>query len=305
MRSLVYSLGAFLLLVTAYKILEIKWEVEEYREHMAFKRKLGAEFNEIDVDDSGRVQFPVPKVPTTEKYLFDLDSSGNTTENISNHKNNLKTNPFPKIILSQENKNSDSNKLPLCDDLFLTQIMHNTTFNSRIEINLQFVPQAYQIEELASSTGIKNGCWSPTYCRSRQSTAIIVPYRDREKHVGKFVYFMHQFLQKQHREYCIILSEQADKGQFNRAKLMNTGFDYAVKHHQFWLERETGPDCFIFADVDLLPENHKNLYGCFGYAGNHLIDKFDKYDYKQGWHGTIEFGICTVFSENKNIEYRN
>ena len=27
--------------------------------------------------------------------------------------------------------------------------------------------------------------------------------------------------------------------------------------------------------------------------------------YLQGWHGTIEFGICTVFFEKKIIEYRN
>lgn len=41
---------------------------------------------------------------------------------------------------------------------------------------------------------------------------------------------------------------------FNRAMLMNVGFVEALKFREF--------DCFIFHDVDLLPEDDRNLYTC-------------------------------------------
>ena len=47
----------------------------------------------------------------------------------------------------------------------------------------------------------------------------------------------HSFLQLQHREYCVILVNQADKGMFNRAKLMNVGYDFAKNEHYFWNDK--------------------------------------------------------------------
>ena len=41
---------------------------------------------------------------------------------------------------------------------------------------------------------------------------------------------------------------------FNRGRLMNIGVAEALKLAKF--------DCFIFHDVDLLPESDKNIYYC-------------------------------------------
>jgi beta-1,4-galactosyltransferase 1 len=41
---------------------------------------------------------------------------------------------------------------------------------------------------------------------------------------------------------------------FNRAMLMNVGASEALKQHDF--------HCFVFHDVDLLPEDDRNLYTC-------------------------------------------
>ena len=93
---------------------------------------------------------------------------------------------------------------------------------------------------------------------------------------------MHGFLQAQLRDYCIIVSEQADKGPFNRGKLFNVGYNTALTH-RFWSSRRKMPDCFIFHDVDLLPENLKNWYGCSMEKANHLCDKIDKFNYGKSY----------------------
>ena len=51
-------------------------------------------------------------------------------------------------------------------------------------------------------------------------------------------------------EICL----QAGKSRFNRAMLMNIGFKEAGKLYD--------NQCYIFHDVDLLPEDDRNLYSC-------------------------------------------
>jgi len=48
------------------------------------------------------------------------------------------------------------------------------------------------------------------------------------------------------------------KGTFNKGRLMNTGFSY-IRNLEI-----NGFDCYVFHDVDLLPENDYNTYRCFG-----------------------------------------
>lgn len=50
-----------------------------------------------------------------------------------------------------------------------------------------------------------------------------------------------------------LLPELTNK-QFFRGMLMNVGFKEAINDSNF--------DCFIFHDVDLLPEDDRNLYTC-------------------------------------------
>ena len=49
--------------------------------------------------------------------------------------------------------------------------------------------------------------------------------------------------------------EQNGNGTFNKGRLMNTGFDFAREIYEYNF------DCYIFHDVDMLPENDNNLYG--------------------------------------------
>lgn len=52
------------------------------------------------------------------------------------------------------------------------------------------------------------GRWFPKHCASWQRVAVIVPYRNREKHLNIFLQNMHPFLQAQQLDYGIFVIEQ-------------------------------------------------------------------------------------------------
>lgn len=72
--------------------------------------------------------------------------------------------------------------------------------------------------------------------------SIIIPYRNREEHFKKFVPHMNNFLNKLNINYEIVFIEQYDSKPFNRAKLLNIGFDLCKSS-----------DYFCFHDIDMLP----------------------------------------------------
>ncbi|XP_021922372.1 beta-1,4-N-acetylgalactosaminyltransferase bre-4-like isoform X3 [Zootermopsis nevadensis] len=98
------------------------------------------------------------------------------------------------------------------------------------------------------------GHYHPEECQARDRVAIIVPYRDRAEHLSTFLLNLHPLLQRQQLDYGMFVIEQGGDGPFNRAMLMNVGFVEALKLYSY--------DCFIFHDVDLLPEDDRNLYTC-------------------------------------------
>lgn len=58
---------------------------------------------------------------------------------------------------------------------------------------------------------------------------------------------------------------------FNKGRVMNAGFMEAWKIWSF--------DCVIFHDVDLLPENDRNMYTC-GMFPRHMSISVDKFSYR-------------------------
>ncbi|XP_064120453.1 beta-1,4-N-acetylgalactosaminyltransferase bre-4-like [Macrobrachium nipponense] len=98
------------------------------------------------------------------------------------------------------------------------------------------------------------GRYRPAECRARHRVAIVIPYRDRAQHLSVFLFHMHPVLQRQQLDYDIYIIEQAGSGKFNRAMLMNVGALESLKQYPY--------DCFIFHDIDLLPEDDRNLYTC-------------------------------------------
>ncbi len=78
----------------------------------------------------------------------------------------------------------------------------------------------------------------------KDKLAIIVPYRDREQQLKRFLSHMKDYIKDI--DYEIFIIEQADDKPFNRGKLLNAGYKYAL---------DKGCDYFVFHDVDMLPED--------------------------------------------------
>ena len=176
-----------------------------------------------------------------------------------------------------------------CDDLYKEEILdkNDTYFAVKLDNNLSLD----SLRIFINTTRIENGCYRPATCIPTQEIAIIVPYRDRQIHLNNLLFNLHHFLQRQHRSYCIFISEQYDKGKFNRAKLLNVGYLEAMKTGHF--------DCLIFRDVDLYPEDLRNLYSCFEKKAIHMCDTIDKYDYVQQFSAGKKFTAGGVLSISK------
>lgn len=130
----------------------------------------------------------------------------------------------------------------------------------------------YYLENLVKRTNIKSGgSWKPDKCISQHHVAIVVPYRDRQFQLNLFLAHMHPFLQFQNLHYQIFVVEQTHQRPFNRAKLFNVGFEESKKVSMF--------PCYIFHDVDLLPLNVLNVYGCTKLP-RHLSANIDIFNYK-------------------------
>ena len=141
-----------------------------------------------------------------------------------------------------------------------------------IDVDLNIVVNT--TETVAANIHLQpGGGYMPSECRSAHNVAIIVPFRDREEHLKIFLHYLHPFLQRQQLNYRIFIVEQYGNASFNRGKLFNVGFVESMKMGEF--------RCIVAHDVDLIPEDDRNLYTCpdKGHP-RHLTVKLDLMNYK-------------------------
>lgn len=142
--------------------------------------------------------------------------------------------------------------LPKCSSL---SSKNSLNISSNYTVSVQKILYKYhELEAQSGATVHPGGHWFPTTCQADQHIAIIVCYRQREAHLKIFLNHMHPFLQQQQLDYIIFVVNQHQPEQFNRGALFNVGFIEALKVYRF--------NCFIFHDVDLLPEDLRNIYKC-------------------------------------------
>jgi len=143
----------------------------------------------------------------------------------------------------------NSNSFSICN----FSISNNDT--SIYKVNISLTLYTYDIIEKHYGDSLyPGGHYIPKECQSEQRLAIIICYRNREQHLKMFLDNIHPFLQKQQLDYTIFVVNQNGNDQFNRALLFNVGYLEAMKLYSY--------DCFIFHDVDLLPEDLRNFYKC-------------------------------------------
>ena len=152
----------------------------------------------------------------------------------------------------------------------------------RISLNMAILPLSQVAAKLQARDG-QGGEGKPSNCTSNHEVAVIVPYRERPAQLSVFLSNIHPMLIKQQLHYRIYLVNQTDSNTFNRAMLMNIGFVEAMKDHNW--------TCAIFHDVDLLPEDDRNLYSCPDQP-RHLSVAVDKFKYRLPYKGI--FGGATA-----------
>merc|ERR1712110_1138588 len=116
---------------------------------------------------------------------------------------------------------------------------------------------------------LPGGYFKPKNCKPINKVAVLIPFRgsnieftgpidpkqpDRLKQLKFNIPNMYKFMQNQNLEFKIYVIEQSWTTKFNRAKLLNIGFQKASEDHDF--------DCFIIHDVDRVPVNAKVPYQC-------------------------------------------
>ena len=123
---------------------------------------------------------------------------------------------------------------------------------------------------------------------SNHKLAIFVPYRDRENHMRIFVPYMYHFFKKQNMDHAIFVVEQHRHDKlFNRAKLMNIGFDLAKDEC----------DYFAFHDIDLIPETADYSYPK---CPTHMSAYCSQFDYQLPYEAL--FGGVALFSKEDFIK---
>lgn len=135
--------------------------------------------------------------------------------------------------------------------IMMTTTITLTTHDAvgRVKVLLD-TPPLSQLEQMYPHISA-GGRFRPKECMPRHRVAVIIPYRDREDHLRAFLHNIHPILSRQQIDYGIFVVEEIPEVKFNRAKLMNIGFREALKSYDY--------QCFIFHDVDLLPEDDRNL----------------------------------------------
>jgi hypothetical protein len=118
----------------------------------------------------------------------------------------------------------------------------------------------------------------------KHKLGVIVPYRNRSLHLGKFKRTISYYLTKNKIDYNIFVIQQDGAKQFNRGMLLNIGFKYALEHKC---------DYIVFHDVDMIPSEVDYSYSD---KPLHLSTNF-KYENNEKERDIFEeyFGGVTMF----------
>lgn len=121
-------------------------------------------------------------------------------------------------------------------------------------------------------------------CLLGRRVAFIIPYRNRLISLQLYLNNMHSYLINHNLTYGIYLVEPSENLTFNRGLLMNIGFLESLKDSKRTnLANSSAPfhwDCFVFHDVDMIPEDDRVYYNCDENYPVHYAVAVSKFGYK-------------------------
>lgn len=132
------------------------------------------------------------------------------------------------------------------------------------------------------------GAWRPHHCISRHRVAIIIPYRDRRHHLLTLLYYLLPMLKRQQLDFRVYVVEQYGNATFNKGRIMNAAYKEALKQNSF--------HCFVFHDVDLIPEDDRNMYSCPPFP-RHLSVAIDEMEYRLAYELLVG-GVLNMKTEH-------
>ncbi|CAH1179366.1 unnamed protein product [Phaedon cochleariae] len=179
-----------------------------------------------------------------------------------------------------------ANELDLRKPIEIDYNLKNCTYHGVVLNNEDINIDSVYVTKTFNKTFI-GGEYKPSRCLPLIKTALIVPYRSRPNHLNIFLNYMHSFLQRQNIHYRIFIVDQNDTSPFNRAKMLNFGATEAMKHKY---------NCLILHDVDLIPINTGNIYGCTK-VPRHMSSSLDTFRYNLPYL-TLFGGAAAISSEH-------
>lgn len=186
--------------------------------------------------------------------------------------------------VEMEKKNTSSVELPWCPkkpEFFISKVRINATPVDFEELNRKFP----QMEP--------GGIFHPQKCKARNRTAVIFPYRDRERNLFLVLNNLIPFLMAQNLDFQVFIVEQVPWFDFNKCMIINIGFKEALKAGNF--------DCFAIHDTDFVPKDYRNYYYCGQQPRHMVVDRSDRAKRGLGYYRYFGGAILVSREQWENI----
>nr|XP_054756631.1 uncharacterized protein LOC129262528 [Lytechinus pictus] len=148
---------------------------------------------------------------------------------------------------------------------------YTSALNDKADAKPELAAQAGMGMTIGSYMYFPGGHWVPMHCKAKWKVAVVIPYRNRSDNLNVLTRNLIPFLKGQDLEFGIFVAEQSFSEIMNRGMMRNIGFQMANLSGTKW-------DCFVFHDVDFIPLNSTNYYGCDSFP-IHFASRLEIFNY--------------------------